>query len=598
LDLASGRVTGGLTPSTEVGARFDTGATLAPFWGKSVYDVRQDILDLRPTGSTTPVARGVIVSLVLKNTSNWEILGTRFWTTWDGTATEGIYARDAAGARIADEVIPFDPDTVTPSDAGNNGRRFLVANDSSQTAPPDFAYTQSTELSTAGCYNFTQLDPTGKVGVWRFIEVPPASSDTTPGYGPLFQDAGGFRWQPSDVDPVALAMVMAVPEGARALHVGGTLYADAAIRSPDGVVGTDITTDLANAPVTTDSPAGVARDTAGLVYVTHGTQVRRFTTDADGAYVLDNAALLDPSASRVGLGHIAVSTHYSRIYIVESGRVLVYDLTVSPPNEVYILPVTNAFGVAIYDGGASNADNRLYVSVNSRTTADDGQVRAYTLTAQGIPTSATPSATQAADLGWGGGAAATEPAYRSGGQLAVDSLGRIYVAANENGIYRYPAQLSGAADQTFQTPAVAPWAAGRFCQLAVLSDTTVLGFDRAGIVPDAVVTDAVPPTVGDNGPLMIFRVAPVGPPTYPVPRGGLVKFTEAADTTISVTSASSLWTYGGAVPVQLITVNLTKGPVALATAGAGTVDAVRAVVLENDPLPDGTAGANLYTVEM
>jgi len=66
-DLVSGNVTGSFTPTPEAAARFTSSTLLSPVFGKAVYDNRNDIRELRPTGSTTVVGRGVTENLYTRH---------------------------------------------------------------------------------------------------------------------------------------------------------------------------------------------------------------------------------------------------------------------------------------------------------------------------------------------------------------------------------------------------------------------------------------------------------------------------------------------------------------------------------------------------
>ncbi len=553
-DLQSGEATGSFEPTTEAGARFDATVQLSAAYGKSVYDNRQDIRELRPTGSSTVVGRGMIVSVALRNTSSLHFMGPRLVGTWAAGAN-GIYARDVNGVRIATEVTPYDPDVVL-----GPGRNFLTANDSSQVVPPDYAFTQSTEFRSLGYQMFTQLAAVGKTGVWRFVEVPQGATragNADPyAYGPAYVSSSGARVQPSAQNMVALGMVFTVPSGAASVRIYGTVYADCAIvTNSAGADRTDISS------LVSSRLGGVARDSQGRLYVADGTQVRRLKPNG----TLDVANLLQTGIPRAQLAQIAVvDAPYRKIYVVDtSGSLRIYDNTVSPAPEVTRIGLTNAFGVAV-----DSANNRLYVSTNKLGTPSEGSIKCYALTSAGTPTSTTPTASVNINLGID----TVGQIYDAGGQLQVDGSGKVYIAAKTLGILRYPANLSGI-EKVFQTPSKLPWRLGTFCQLAVLADGTVVGYERSGAIPGADGAYGAQVVVGDNGPYMFTRsTASAGVSD----QCGLVRFSSAG----AVTAASRLRTYFGPTQSQIIrSVAGGMAPVALTTDGGAGSTSKRFVML-------------------
>lgn len=557
-DLASGETSGGFEPSSEAGARFDASTVISTAFGKSVYDNRQDIRELRPTGSTKAVGLGMIVSVVMRNASNAHFLGPRLVGTW-AAGTNGIYAKDSKGVRLAGEVTPYDPDVKL-----GPGRNFMVANDSSQVVPPDYAFTQSSEFRSIGYAQFTQINTSAKQGVWRFAEIPQGAtkqgSSDPYAYGPAYVSSTGARVQPTTSNMVALAMVFTVPPGAASVRIYGTVYVDAAIVT--NTAGQDLT-DIS--PAVTTSANGVGRDTTGRIYVVDGTQVRRLT--AAGA--VETADLLENATKRAALNQIAVvGSPYNKLYVVDTaGQVRIFDNTSTPAKEVYRLGVTNAFGVAV-----DAPRNRLFVSTNRLGTANDGAIRSYALSTGGVPTSTTPSATATVDLGLD----TVAQYYDAGGQLQVDATGKVYVAAKTAGILRFPATL-GAFDKTYQTSSATQWKPSLFCQFAVLADGSVIAFDRAGALPGADGVTGASAVVGDNGPFMFTRNATTASSTDLC---GVVKF--ASDG--SITAASRLWSYFGATQTQVIRcVSGGSSPIAMVP-DEGSAGASGRLVMLYDPL--------------
>lgn len=571
-DLASGEATGSFEPTSEAGARFDATVRLSTAYGKSVYDNRRDIRELRPIGSTAVVGRGMIVSVVLRNASNVHFMGPRLVASW-AAGSNGIYARDPNGIRMAGEVAPYDPDvTLGP------GRNFMTANDSSQVVPPDYAFTQSTEFRALGYAKFTQLATAAKTGVWRFVEVPQGATrqgNADPyAYGPAYVSSSGARVQPNAQNMVALAMVFTVPEGAGSVRIYGTVYADCGIvTTAAGADKTDVSS------LITNRVGGLSRDGAGKLYVADGSQVRRLL--ADGS--VDVANLLQTGIPRAQLGQVVVvDAPYRKIYVVDtSGALRIYDNTVVPAPEVTRVGITNAFGVAV-----DPVRNRLFVSTNRLGTAGDGSVRSYSLSSGGIPTSTTPVATKTLSLG----VDTVGQLYDAGGQLGLDSTGRVYIAAKTSGILRYPATLA-AVDKVFTTPATLPWKTGVFCTFAVLNDGSVVAYDRSGAIPAADGAAGSTAVVGDNGPFMFVRSAASAGISDLC---GLVKF--SADG--SVSAASRLWTYFGPTQSQIIRcVAGGTSPVALVADGAGTTTAKRLVMLY-DPRLSTPGSAELMRFDM